>query len=198
MGIVDRPIGRLHSHPRPPNLKEIPKDFPQVTGVPVHLSSVWPGHGPPGLYNDCKGSKANGPHEGTRTSPIPGRLAAQVPVSGRSPCEHKGLGRHNPVLGVDKKSGEIRTKACSGVFVRGLRIPSRFSPCKTHSREMAQTLGFDPTSPVKTCFDCKMLDIANWVACLNEENGHEGMPSHEALHPQSLDSLLGLKPFQLT
>ena len=67
------------------------------------------------------------------------------------------------------------------VFVHGLRIPSRFSPCKTHSREMAQTSGFDPTTQVKTCFDCKMFDVANWVACLNGENGPRGTPSHEAL-----------------
>ena len=33
---------------------------------------------------------------------------------------------------------------------------------------------------VKTCFDCKMFDVANWVACLNGENGPRGMPSHEA------------------
>ena len=30
-------------------------------------------------------------------------------------------------------------------------------------------------------FDSKMLDVANWVACLNRENGHRGTPSHEAL-----------------
>ena len=77
----------------------------------------------------------------------------------------------NPVLGVDNKSGEIQTKTYSGVFVRGLRIPSRFSPCKTHSREMAQTSGFDPTTQVKTCFDCNMFDVVNWVTCLNGENG---------------------------
>ena len=84
-------------------------------------------------------------------------------------------------FGVDNKSGKIRTETYSGVFVCGLRIPSRFSPCKTHSREMAQTSGFDPTSQVKTCFDCKMFDVANWVACLNGENGPGGTPSHEAL-----------------
>ena len=66
-----------------------------------------------------------------------GRLADQVPVSGGSPSEHSGSGRPNPVLGVDYKSGKIRTETYSGVFVHG-RIPSRFSPCKTHSREMAQ------------------------------------------------------------
>ena len=49
MGIVDRPIGHLPSHPHPPKLKEIPKVLPQVTGVPVHLPSFWTSHGPPGL-----------------------------------------------------------------------------------------------------------------------------------------------------
>ena len=33
MGTVDRPIGRLPSHPHPPKLKEIPKVLPQITGV---------------------------------------------------------------------------------------------------------------------------------------------------------------------
>ena len=47
--------------------------------------------------------------------------------------------------------------------------------------------------------NCKMFDVANWVACLNGENGPGGMPSRQALsvslkehwrYPQSLDSLL--------
>ena len=89
--IVDRPIRRLPSHPHPYKLK--------VAGVPVHLPPFRTGHSPPGLYNDCKGSEANGPLQRTQTSPIPGRLADQVPVSGGSPSEHSGSGRSNPVLG---------------------------------------------------------------------------------------------------
>ena len=80
---------------------------------------------------------------------------------------------------INQEKSELKT--CSSVFVRGLQKPSRFSSCKTHSREMALTSGFDPTSQVKTCFDCKMFDVANWVACLNGENGPGGTPSHEAL-----------------
>ena len=160
-----------------------------VTGVPVHLPPIRTSHSPPGLYNDCKGSETNGPLQRTQTSPIPGRLADQVPVSGGSPSEHSGGGRPNPVLGLDNKSGKIRTETYSGVFVRGLRIPSRFNPCKTHSREMAQTSGFDPKTQVKTCFDCKMFDVANWVACLNGENGPGGMPSHETLSVSSQGAL---------
>ena len=74
-------------------------------------------------------------------------------------------------------------------FVHGLRIPPRFSPCKTLSREMAQTSGFDPTTQVKTCFDCKMFDVFNWVASLNGENSPGGTPSHEALSVSSQGAL---------
>ena len=160
MGIVDRPIRCLPSYPHPPKLKEIPQD----AGVPVHLPLFRTSYSPPGLYNDCKGSEAHGPLQRIQTSPIPGRLADQVPVSGGSPSEHSESGSPNPVLGVDNKSGKMRTETYSGVFVHGLRIPSRFSPCKTHSREMAQTSVFDPMTQVKTCFDCKMFDVANEAA----------------------------------
>ena len=33
----------------------------------------------------------------------------------------------------------------------------------------------------QTCFDCKMFDVANWVARLNGEDGPGGTSSHEAL-----------------
>ena len=54
---------------------------------------------------------------------------------------------------------------------------------------MAQTSGFDPTTQVKTCFDCKIFDVANWVACLNGEDGPRGTPSHEALSVSSQGAL---------
>ena len=120
MGIVDRPIRRLPLHPHPSQLKEIPKVLLQVPGVPVHLPPIRTSHSHPGLYNDCQGSEANGPLQRTQTSPIPGRLADQVPVSRGSPSEHSGNGSPNPVLGLDNKSGKIRTETYSGVFVRGL------------------------------------------------------------------------------
>ena len=154
MGIVNRSVGRLPAHPHPPKLKEIPKVLPQVTGVPVHLPSFRSNHSPPGLYNDCKGSEANGPLQRTQASP--------------------------------------------GVFIRGLRIPSRFSPRKIHSREMAQLQDLILRLKSKRVFDCKMFDVANWVACLNGENSPGGTPSLEIpfqfylkehwRYPQSLDS----------
>ena len=47
----------------------------------------------------------------------------------------------------------------------------------------------DPTTQVKTCFDCEMFHVANWVACLNGENGPGGTPSHEALSVSSQGAL---------
>ena len=93
-------------------------------------------------------------------------------------------------LGVDnKKKKKSELKPTQVFFVHGLRIPPRFSPCKTLSREMVQTSGFDPTTQVKTCFDCKMFDVSNWVANLNGENGPGGTPSHEALSVSSQGAL---------
>ena len=189
VGIVDRPVGCIPSHPHPSKLKEVPKVLLQGPGVPVHLPTFRTGHSPPGLYDDRKGSETNGPLKRTQNSPIPGRLADQVPVPGGISKGHTGSGRPNPILGLDNQPGKIRTETYSGVFVRGLRIPPRFSPCKTHSREMAQTSGFDPTAQVKTCFDCKMFDVSNWVASLNGENGPGGTPSHEALSVSSQGAL---------
>ena len=189
VGIVDRPVGRIPSHPHPSQLKEVPKVLLQGPGVPVHLPTFRTGHSPPGLYDDRKGSETNGPLKRTQNSPIPGRLADQVPVPGGISKGHTGSSRPNPILGLDNQPGKIRTETYSGVFVRGLRIPPRFSPCKTHSREMAQTSGFDPTTQVKTCFDCKMFDVSNWVASLNGENGPGGTPSHEALSVSSQGAL---------
>ena len=68
------------------------------------------------------------------------------------------------------------------------------------TQEMAQTSGFDPATQVKTCFDCKMFDVANWVACLNGEDGPGGTPSHEALSVSSqgaleISSVAGQPPF---
>ena len=199
MGSVDRSIRRLPSHPHPPKLKEVSQILSQVSGVPVHLPSFRTGHSAPGLYNDRKGSQAHGPLQRTQTSTIPGRLADQVPVSRGSPSEHTGSGRSNSVLGVDHKPGKIRTESYPGVLIRRLRVPPGFSPCKTHSREMAQTPGFDPTTQVKTCFDCKMFDVSNWVASLNGEDGPGGTPSHEALSISSqgaleISSVIGQPP----
>ena len=189
VGIVDRPVGRIPSHPHPSKLKEVPKVLLQGPGVPVHLPTFRTGHSPPGLYDDRKGSETNGPLKRTQNSPIPGRLADQVPVPGGISKGHTGSGRPNPILGLDNQPGKIRTETYSGVFVRGLRIPPRFSLCKTHSRVMAQTSGFDPTTQVKTCFDCKMFDVSNWVASLNGENGPGGTPSHQALSVSSQGAL---------
>ena len=119
MGVVNRPIRCLPSHPHPPKLKEVPKVLPHVASVSIHFLSLQTSHGPSGLYNDCKRGEADGPVKGNQTSPVPGRLADQGPVSGRSTSKHSGSGGPSSVLRVDNKS-EVQTKTYSSVFIRGL------------------------------------------------------------------------------
>ena len=44
-------------------------------------------------------------------------------------------------------------------------------------------------SQVKACFDCKMFDVANCIACLNGKNGPRVTPSYEALSVSPQGSL---------
>ena len=46
VGIVDRPVRRIPSHPHPSKLKEVPKVLLQGPGVPVHLPTFRTGHSP--------------------------------------------------------------------------------------------------------------------------------------------------------
>ena len=91
-------------------LKEIPKFSPQVSGIPVLLLPFQTIHSPPGLYNDGKGGEANCPLRRTQTSPLPGRLADQVPLSGGSPSEHSGSGIPDSVLGLDNNQEKSELK----------------------------------------------------------------------------------------
>ena len=56
-------------------------------------------------YIDSKRSESDGPDKGNQTSPVPGQLAYQGLVSGRSTSEHSDSGRPDPVLRMDNKSG---------------------------------------------------------------------------------------------
>ena len=104
MGVVDRPVRRFSSHPHPPKLKEVPTVLPQFSDVPVHLPPFRPNHSPTSIYNDCKGSEADGLIRGGQTSRLPGQLAYQGPIPGGGKSEHSDRCRPNTVLRVDNQS----------------------------------------------------------------------------------------------
>ena len=81
---------------------------------------------------------------------------------------------------MDHQSGKIRTESHSGVFVRGLRIPPGFSPCKTHSREMVQTRILSYTSSQNMFLTARCLMSLIGFSSLNGEIGPIGTTSHEA------------------
>ena len=61
----------------------------------------------------------------------------------RSQSQEEAQGNTQAAVDLTQSLGWIINQEKSELkptFVRGLQIRSRFSPCKTHSREMAQTL----------------------------------------------------------
>ena len=168
MGIVDRPIRRLPSHPHPSKLKEIPKVLLQVLGAPVHLPPIRTSHSPPGLYNDCKGSEANGPLQRTQTSPIPGRLAQE-----EGQVNTQAMVDLTRSLGwiINQEKSELKPTQVFSFVGYEYHLDSALVK---HTQDLTKT-------QLKTCLDCKMFDVANWVACLNRGNGPGGTPSPETL-----------------
>ena len=81
---------------------------------------------------------------------------------------------------MDHKSGKIRTESHSGVFSFVGYKYHRDSALVKPTQERWLKPGFYPIPQVKTCFDCKMFDVSNWVASLNGEIGPIGTTSHEA------------------
>ena len=66
MGVIYRPVRHLPSHAHSPKLKEGTYSLPVFSDVPVNLPPFQHSQGPTSLYNDCKGSEADGPHKGVR------------------------------------------------------------------------------------------------------------------------------------
>ena len=108
------------------------------------------------------------------------------------------LSRLNTFLPVEKFKMEtpesIRTSLIPGEWVALIDLSDAYLhiPIHPHSRKYLRfchrsqvfqftSLGFYRTTQVKTCFDCKMFDVSNWVASLNGENGPRGTTLHETL-----------------
>ena len=142
--------------------------------------------------------------ESIRASLIPEEWVSSIDLSVATFTSHPPKPKEAPdtVLRLHNKSGEVQTQTYSGVSIHGLRIPPRFSPCKTYSERWLNLQDL-------TCFDFKMFDVANLVANLNGEDGPGGTPSHETLSvsPQGAlefflshwtASFRGQRPFQVT
>ena len=64
--------------------------------------------------------------------------------------------------GLDNKSRQVRADSNSSVLFCGIQIPSKLSPCKAHSGEVANTTGINPQDKQQVCSDCKTCVVAHW------------------------------------
>ena len=188
VGIVNRSIGRLPSHPHSSTLKEIPKILPQVSGVPVHIPPLRTDHSPPGLHNDCERGKA----ERSQTSPIPGRLADQIQSQEEAQVNTQAVVDLTQSLGwiINQEKSELKPTRVFSFMGYEYHLDSALVKPTQEKWLKLQDLILRLKSK---------LDVAKWVANLNREDGPGGTPSHEALQfhlkehwkfPQSLDNLL--------
>ena len=122
------------------------------------------------------------------TSPIPGRLADQGPVPGGSTSEHPNSGRSDSALRVDNQAREVQTQTHSGFLFVSYEYHLDSALVKTTQERWLKLQDFI-LCLVKICFNCKMFDVANWVARLNGEDYPRGRPSHEALSVSSQGAL---------
>ena len=73
-----------------------------------------------------------------KDTPISGRLANQGSISGGVISQHKSGGRSNRISRLDDESDQIGVDPNSSILFCGIRIPSKLSPCKAPSGEVAK------------------------------------------------------------
>ena len=134
MGIIDRSIGPLPSHPHPTSLKEIPKILPQVSGVPVLLPTFRTVHRPQVFTMIVKEVKHTALSRGLRLHQYLDNWLIKSQSREEAIVNTQAVVDLTQPLGwiINQKKSELNPTQV--FFVRGLRIPPGFSPCKTHSR----------------------------------------------------------------
>ena len=164
----------------------------------IHLPPLRAGHGPSGVYNDCKRSEADSPDKGNQTSPVPGRLADRAQSQEEAQTNTHTVVDLTQSLGwiINQEKSKLKpTQVFSFVGYEYHLNSALVKPSQERWLKL-QDCSYDSS---KTCFSYKMFDVANWVACLNGENGPGGTPSHEALSvsPQGaleIPSVIGQPP----
>ena len=199
MGDINRPTRRLPPYPNSPKIPKIPAVCTQVSDISVHLSSIRASPSSSSIHHDSKRGKIHGLITGHKDTPISGRLADQGSISGGVISQHKSGGRPNRISRLDDKSGQIGVDSNSSILVCEIRIPSKLSPCKAHSGEVAKNTGINPQDNQPVCPDCKTFDVSHWVASINRKNGPRRPPSHETFSVASqgeldISSVIGQAP----
>ena len=186
---INRPTRCLPPYSNSPKITKVPEICTQVSDLSVHLSSIRASPSSSSIHHDSKGGKTHGLITGHQDAPIFGRLADQGSISGGIISQHKSGGRPNRISRLDDKSGQIGVDSDSSILFCGIRIPSKLSPCKAHSGEVAKTAGINPQDNQPVCPDSKTFDVSHWVASINRKNGPRRPPSHETFSVASQGEL---------
>ena len=197
MGVINRPIRHLPSHPHPPKFKEVPKVFSQATGVPVHLPSFRAGLYPlfPLVFTMIvKEVKLMALTRGIRLHQYLDDWLIRAQSQKEAQVNNQTVVDLTQSLGQIINQEKSKLKPTQVFLFVGYEYRLDSALVKPTQKRWLKL------QDLILRFDCKMFDVVNWVARLNGENCPRGMPSHEALSvsPQGAASFLGKKPFQHT
>ena len=191
MGIIERPVGRLPSHPHPSKLKEIPKVLPQVVGQVFQFTSL-----PFGLATASqvftmivKEVKLKALSRGLRLHQYLDDWLIKSQSQEEAQLNTQAVVDLTQSLGwiINQEKSELKPTQVFSFVGYGYHLDSAL--VKPTQERWLKLQDFYPTTQVKTCFDCKIFDVASWVACLNGGNDPGGTPSHEALSVSSQGAL---------
>ena len=209
VGIVDRSVGRLPTHPHPPKLKEIPKVLLQGSGVPVHLPPVRAGHSPQVFTMIVKEVKLMALSRGLRIHQYLDDWLIRSQSQEEAQVNTQAVVELTQSLGWIINQEKSRTETYSGFSFVGYEYHLDSALVKPTQERWLKLQDLILRLKSKHVLTARWLDVSNWVASLNGENGPGGTPSHEALSVSSQGALgdilsrwttsfLGQKPLQPT
>ena len=160
MGDINRPTRRLPPYSNSPKIPKIPAVCTQVSDISVHLSSIRAS--PAQVFTMIV--------KEVKLMPLSwGIRIHQYLDDWLIRAQSLEQSSHNTKVVVDLteslgwminqvKSELIPTRS---ILVCGIRIPSKLSPCKAHSGEVAKTTGINPQDNQPVCPDCKTFDVSH-------------------------------------
>ena len=165
------------SHSHKSEAQEIPKISHQQSNLPVHLSSLWFGNGPVGIYQGGQRGKADGSSQGYQDPPV---LVVESPVLGNWPTTYPDP--VGPVLrvGLGGKHEEIGAAPSVGFQFRRLPVLPLDWSGLAHSRKVV-----DPPTEVTVDQEQEQLHsqpihVSDRLAHCHRETSLVRSPSLEA------------------
>ena len=187
VGNLDRPPRCVLSRTHPSPALQISQICPPRQSLPVCRSPIRASDGPVSIHPPSKRGETNGPEQRHQGTYVLGRLADQGTISRAVETPHSRNGVVGRKPGMAHKPVKVRAGPDTAIRVRGVQVQLIRGSCPTHSRQVEQVVLDGSGTKSETCHLCKRVDVLNWLAGINREDGTMGQVAHAsfAMAPQT-------------